>query len=68
MALGADLNVDLRLRGTGNEFVAAVASYLALIVLGLDALLHDKSPQIMNSGSGMVCPARLNAVISKNSN
>jgi len=41
MALGADLNVDLRLRGTGNEFVAAVASYLALIVLGLNALLHD---------------------------
>ncbi len=41
MALGADLHMDLRLGGSGNELVAAVASHLALIVLGLDFLLHD---------------------------
>lgn len=41
MTLGADFYVNLRLGGTGNELITAVASNLSLIVLGLNILLHD---------------------------
>ena len=34
VALGADFDVDLRLCGTGNECVAAVACHSSLIILG----------------------------------
>ena len=41
MALGANLHVDLLLRRTGYEFVAAVASNFCLIVLRMDTFFHD---------------------------
>ena len=46
MALGADFNVDLRLCGTGNECVAAVACHSSLIILGLNRSFHDFPPYL----------------------
>ena len=41
MALGADLDVDLFPCGTGGKSIAAVAGYVGLIVIRMDALSHD---------------------------
>ena len=41
MALGADFDVDLRLCGTCNECVSAVAGNGSLIILGLNRSFHD---------------------------
>ena len=46
MALGADFDVDLRLCGTGNECVAAVACHSSLIILGLNRSFHDFPPYL----------------------
>jgi hypothetical protein len=41
VALGADFNVDLRLCGTGNKGIAAVAGHGSLEILGMDRFFHD---------------------------
>ena len=41
VALGADFNVDLGLRGPCDKCVAAVAGHGRLIILGMDGFLHD---------------------------
>ena len=41
VALGADFDVDLRLCGTGNKRIAAVAGHGRLKILGMDRFLHD---------------------------
>ena len=41
MAGRADLNVDLRLRGTGRKCIPAVAGNLSLIILRMDSFSHD---------------------------
>ena len=40
MAFRAGLDMDLGLRGTGRESIAAVASHFALNVLRMDVLFH----------------------------
>ena len=40
MALGADINMQLRLRGTCRERISARADNLCLVILRMDILLH----------------------------
>ena len=74
MALGADFDMNLGLRGTGNELIATVARNLGLIILRLNILLHLTSPldRISMGGADTLCPFVLYravyAGISQNSN
>lgn len=52
VALGADFNVDLRLCGTGNECVAAVAGHGSLIILGLNRSFHNFPPYLSTRAIG----------------
>mgnify|MGYP007128042481 CR=1 FL=1 len=44
MALGADIDAKLRLRGTRLERVTATANYRSFIVLRMNTLLHIYTP------------------------
>ena len=44
MALGADINLQLRLRAAGLKRLTAHAANDGLAVLGMDSFLHDFSP------------------------
>ena len=52
VALGADFDVDLRLCGTGNECVAAVACHSCLIILGLNRSFHNFPPYLSTRAVG----------------
>ena len=45
MALGADLNMDLRLCRTCHEFIPTVAGNLCLVILRLNCFSHLFSPR-----------------------
>ena len=66
MALGTDFHVDLRLGGSRDELVAAVARHLSLVVLRLNFLLHDFYLFFISRAGERFAPPIL-AVISENS-
>lgn len=56
MALGADFNLNVLLRGTGRENVATGTADRSLFVLGMDTFLHVVSPLSARVSKGVLHP------------